>query len=388
MTENVVGANLERLRVKAKLTQDEVAQKAGLSRLAYRKIEKGQSEPREGTLNGLATAVGVTVRELVTPVERLQGARFRSKKKMRLRDTILADVAAQLADYAELEDLLEKPRTDVLAQATKDLDVKSHQQDRAVVAARHVRRFLLGNRRADEPIFNICGLLENHGIKVITVNVASDEFFGLSVNNKSGPAVVVNEWERISVERRIFTAAHELGHLILHLGSWSSSVTTEPEDEETEANAFAAEFLMPQEQFAKEWRRVSGLDLVDAVLKIKQVFRVSYQSVLYRLGQQNPAARQHLWPSFYARYEARYGHSLRGKKEPMALDPTAFKGAAPEPSKAGEPDTLPEANFKEDRLSGLVREALDEKLITMSRAAEILRISLPDMRARAASWME
>lgn len=385
MTENVVGANLERLRVKAKLTQDEVAQKAGLSRLAYRKIEKGQSQPREATLNGLATAIGVTVRELVTPVERLEGHRFRSKKKMRLRDTILADVAAQLADYAELEDLLGKTRTDALARATHGLDVKNL-RDRA--AARHVRGIFLGAGRADEPIFNICGLLENHGIKVITVSVASDEFFGLSVNNKYGPTIVVNEWERISVERRIFTAAHELGHLILHLGSWNSSETIERDVEESEANAFASEFLMPHAQFVKEWQRLGGLDFVDAVLKIKQVFRVSYQSVLYRLAEHNPDARSHIWPRFHARYEAKYGHSLRGKKEPMALEPSAFKGAAPEPSKAGEPDTLPEANFKEDRLSGLVREALDAQLITMSRAAEILRISLPDMRARAASWME
>lgn len=47
--------------------------------------------------------------------------------------------------------------------------------------------------------------------------VMSDGFFGLSIGpTDRGPLVVVNVWGRISVERWILTAAHELGHLLLH----------------------------------------------------------------------------------------------------------------------------------------------------------------------------
>jgi len=55
-----------------------------------------------------------------------------------------------------------------------------------------------------------------------------------------GPAVVVNVWERISVERWIFTAAHELGHLLLHLWRYSVDNRDENKAEEREADKFAA----------------------------------------------------------------------------------------------------------------------------------------------------
>ena len=66
----------------------------------------------------------------------------------------------------------------------------------------------------DEPVRDVYGLLEANGVKVFPMRVASHDFFGLSVAPEDGgPAVVVNTWERISVERWIFTAAQD--HLCL-----------------------------------------------------------------------------------------------------------------------------------------------------------------------------
>ena len=57
-------------------------------------------------------------------------------------------------------------------------------------------------------------------------------------------------WERISVERWIFTAAHELGHLLLHPHEYRREATDLPEKAEREAHEFASEFLMPECAFA------------------------------------------------------------------------------------------------------------------------------------------
>ena len=43
-------------------------------------------------------------------------------------------------------------------------------------------------------------------------------------------------------------------------------------------------------------------------------------------------------------------------------------------------------DLREDRLYRLVRLALEKKVITLGRAAEILIISREDMRKRAADW--
>lgn len=65
---------------------------------------------------------------------------------------------------------------------------------------------------------------------------------------------MVNVWDRISVERWIFTGAHEFGHLLLHPDSYDVTETVENEAEEQEANVFASCFLMPRPVFEGEWR--------------------------------------------------------------------------------------------------------------------------------------
>lgn len=101
-----IAKNLLRIRVARGLKQHEVAKRAGLSRGSYVLIETGQSIPRAETLRALAKALDTTLAECVTPVRELRSVRFRSQKKFRLRDQVLADVSRKLRDYRFLEDLL------------------------------------------------------------------------------------------------------------------------------------------------------------------------------------------------------------------------------------------------------------------------------------------
>ncbi len=50
-------------------------------------------------------------------------------------------------------------------------------------------------------------------------------------------------------------------------------------------------------------------------------------------------------------------------------------------------ERLSKADFVEDRLSRLVRRAIDKSAITLSRGAEILGLSLQEMRELSASWV-
>jgi Zn-dependent peptidase ImmA (M78 family) len=239
----------------------------------------------------------------------------------------------------------------------------------------------------DEPIRDLCGLLEARGIKVLPLPVASDAFFGLSVAPiDGGPAVVVNTWDRISVERWIFSAAHELGHLILHLADYEIEAKEEAEAEEREANVFAAHFLMPNGAFQKEWSSTYGMAFVDRVLKVKRIFRVSYRTVLYRLaeGRKN---KGEIWKAFQVDHKRRYGKTLLKHDEPKTVATDAFRASFPEPSPAQEPERLSQADFVEDRLSRLVRKAIDQSAITLARGAEILGLSLPEMQELSTSWV-
>lgn len=380
---DVLAENLRRLRLGKKLSQGELASRAGLSRVGYRNIEKGTAVPKADTLARLGAALEVGLDDLVRPVAKLSAVRFRARKRLTTREAILADVARWLEGYAFVESLLEErdtTRFDELATRV----AKMRARPRPVAAARAAREGLgIGETHS---IRDICGLLEDNGIKVFAPVFPTDQLFGLSVGaDDGGPAVVVNTWERITVERRIFTAAHELGHLLLHRRAYDVSRTEEPEHEEKEADLFASHFLMPDEVFQKEWDDARGLSFVDAVLKVKGIFKVSWKTVVHRVASAHGDPSR-VWQSFYSQYSRQYGRNLSGVEEPGGLAAHAFQ-PTPAVRPGEEPDHLTPNAFKEDRLRRLVRRALDEEQITSSRAAEILDVSVTEMRALASSWL-
>jgi Zn-dependent peptidase ImmA (M78 family) len=310
---------------------------------------------------------------LVTPVRRLESVRFRARKSVRAREQILAHVATWLDAYRALEDVLD---------AAEQFEVRpSHPDPDAGAAARDARQEF--GLEGDQPVPDICGLLEKHGVKVLLLDTRRDSFFGLSVGpGDGGPAVVVNTWDRISVERWIFTAAHELGHILLHPTEYDRSDTDLPVDTEHEADAFASEFLMPESAFTSAWSQTAGHPLLIRVLKVKRIFRVSYKTVLYRLVESGQRSSD-IWGAFQRQHLGRFGDTLRKADEPDALAESEF---AWQWGRSGEPDRLSPHDFVEDRLSLLVRRALEKGHISLGRGAEILGLSRDQMRQRVQEW--
>ena len=72
-----IGHRIILLRRQARLTQAELAKAAGITRAVLQCIEAGDTEPRWSTLRGLAAALGVTVNDLIEPVEIPTCIRFR-----------------------------------------------------------------------------------------------------------------------------------------------------------------------------------------------------------------------------------------------------------------------------------------------------------------------
>ncbi len=382
MTPNVIGSNLRRLREAQGLTQERAAELSGLSRPAYRNIETGDSMPKVSTLQDIAAGLGVRLEDLVSPVRTLEQVRFRALKRMKSREQVLTEVGRWLEDFNYLEDLLDKKVPYRLSRLTRQLASVPSGESRARQAARHARDEL--GLAPKEPIRDIAGLLESCGVKLYPISLISNDFFGLSVSPQDGgPAIVVNVWERISVERWIFSAAHELGHLLLHLEAYRVDETQEDEVQENEANIFASYFLMPDDAFWLEWHGTYGLGVVDRVLKVKRIFLVSYKTVLYRLSERQTSS---VWARFQASFKRRTGKSLSGVDEPAALRPSSFQHSMSEVLRSQEPDSLSASDFIEDRLSMLVRLAIEQEEITISRGAEILRLNLDEMRDRVSSW--
>jgi Zn-dependent peptidase ImmA (M78 family)/DNA-binding XRE family transcriptional regulator len=385
MSLETLGCNLQRLRLARGLSQDKLAQVAGISRIAYINIERCQSEPRVDTVRALAKALGVRVPELLVEVPTLKRVRFRSLKRLKRREQVLIDVGQKLRDFVELEAQL-KATQDKDFDALRAVASKVRHQGMPAVATAMRSYFGLSE---NEPVHDICGLLEHQGIKVLSVNIATDAFLGLSVSEEDGgPAVVVNTWERLPVEHWIFSAAHELAHLLLHLQAYKVDEELEDKDQERDADAFASHFLMPETVFRREWEDTVGLPLFDRVLKVKRVFRVSWRTVLFRLTEElsDPNQRKRLWIHFSKAYQQRNSKVLLKMDEPDGVGVEAYR-ALSDLHKAGpEPAGMDRHDFQGNRLWRLVRQAAMGGEITLARGAEILGIKLSDMRDLAESW--
>jgi Zn-dependent peptidase ImmA (M78 family)/DNA-binding XRE family transcriptional regulator len=365
MVNSAIAVNLKRLRIARGLSQDQAAQAAQLSRQAYISIEKGKAEPRVKNLEKIAKALDSNVFNIVALVPELKSIRFRSQKKLSKkeeaeREQVVTGISLWLRDFNELEDVL----ADKVQYAFKNLDTTvSGDRREAIIKIAGFAREKLGLRK-DEPINDICGLMESAGIKIHFVKAELKGFFGLSVLEcDGGPVICINVRDDITVERQIFTVAHELGHLLLHRASFDVRDAQEKAEEESEADIFASYFLMPQEVFKKAWEENKGLHWVNNVLHMKRIFKVSYRTIIRRL--EDEGMKRDLMKEFAISYQKMYKHDLKNHYEPMQLDPI---------------------DFLEDRLKRLVRVALEKEEITVSRAAEILNIRVSEMRELMNAW--
>jgi Zn-dependent peptidase ImmA (M78 family)/transcriptional regulator with XRE-family HTH domain len=376
-----LGENVRRLRQARRMTQSNLAGQATVSLPALRNIESGKVIPKVDTLQAIAAALDSSVLELLKPVHILKYVRFRAKRRLRTRNEILSEVAGWLENFQELEGLLEKKSPDPQLQSIwsglKRIAEPKQRAEKAAVLLRQA--WGIGE---DDTIRNICGLFTRHGIKILSLPIQNREFFGLSVGPQDGgPAVIVNTWDRITVERWIFSAAHELGHLILHQDAFNVEETEENDEQEREADIFAAHFLMPDEAFAKELNSLRGLYWVDIVLALKRIFKVSWKTVVIRL-QQKGLLDASAWARFYAQIRERYGYSLAGYREPYPLSAADYVDDRSEFEGLRRID-FPAAQL---RLGALVSEALEQGKITMSRASKILGCSIRDVRDLAKDW--
>lgn len=123
------------------------------------------------------------------------------------------------------------------------------------------------------PISDVVALLERRGVLPIEVEGHSERLDAFSVWAGRQPVVFLSTVKE-SASRRRFDAAHELGHLLMH-------VDVSPGDPalEKEADAFASAFLLPRSTFAAECpRRLSWPHLRE----LKRRWKVSLAAMVRR----------------------------------------------------------------------------------------------------------
>lgn len=133
--------------------------------------------------------------------------------------------------------------------------------------------------------FDIFEILENESI-LIRKPLETKAFSGFTTYFEENFVIFLNSSYTLGHER--FSAAHELGHLVLHHDKLlKERLLAKEELTEKEANLFAVEFLMPADGVKEIFYKiiVTEPNKIKAkhVIKMHNYFKVSYKAMLKRL---------------------------------------------------------------------------------------------------------
>lgn len=348
----MIGTRLKLARASAGLSLRELADRMGnaVSAQAIGKYERNEDMPGSRALMALADALGVSETYLLSDEDiTLEGVDFRKKRTAKEEATIEAQTLQLLERYLAVEDLLglksvewEQPRS---------APYPVHDIRDAEDAARSVREeWGLGH----DPIPKLAELLEERGIKVLSIELEDIDGLAARVTRKGRDAARVIVVRRsIWAERKRFTLAHELGHMVMAV---STGV-----DEESAAHRFAGAFLMPADVVRAEVGAQRSSISIGELVALKQRFGVSLQAIAFRCRDLGIIDKK----GFSALYRL---FTQRGWRKAPYEEPGRIAPEYEEPK----------------RFERLCYRALAEGVIGESRAAEMLGISLRALDARLA----
>lgn len=285
---NFNGEMLTLARQRAGATQKELSAKTGVPASTISRMEAGLMRlPQRDTIEKLASAVGVPVAFFDRPDEvRHLGLHrlYRLQRKVNARelDRLEAELNIRRLHFFEVLGQVEVESS----LALPDLGALT---DRSPTEAARFMRATWSLRTG--PIGNLTALLEAAGVLVLEIDNVTSAFEGLAVHAYGGrPIIFVKAGQ--SGDRRRFTLAHELAHLLLH--------PAVSDDHDRQANEFAAEFLFPE----TEARQHLGNFNVMRAIDIKRLYRVSLQFLAQRAANLNLMSSEEL-TRFYKMMSAR-----------------------------------------------------------------------------------
>ena len=256
-------------RVYRQYTQTSLAKNiTGLSQSNLSKFEKGVDILSDDIVMRIVDFLGFPIDFFSKHISNFsENANYRKRASMTKSKRDKIDVTCKIIGYVidQMSQDLEFPRFNL-----KMIDIEEGYTP--IYCARYTRKILGIDSGAVKDINHI---LESNGIIVIEFDFDSEEFDGVSFISDGGfPIIIINK--NFSNDRKRFSIAHELGHIIMH--SDIRNLYPEHRNKEHEANMFASEFLMPEVHIKSDLRNLSIRNLI----QLKQYWLTSMASIIRR----------------------------------------------------------------------------------------------------------
>ena len=236
------------------------------------RLETGEIRPDSKILSVLCKALGLThdyfLREQTVLLEDVE---FRKLKKLpaKEQDMVIHKTVEYLERYLELESLL-----------GIDSSISFAARGAKITEAEDIENAAMELRInwgiGQDAIFNVTEMLEEHFVKVITLD-ADPAFSGMStIIKQTIPVVVLNNSKQIPVVRKRFTALHELAHLYLDLSDFDEKET------EKMCDRFAGAMLLPAEKLRQYFGNKRTQVIMKELYLIAADYGISLAAIMYR----------------------------------------------------------------------------------------------------------
>ena len=339
------------------LAEDFPALYKSVSTTAVERYENAVMFPENSSIlvtlaEALNTNVDNLTRQFTIRIDKDFSFRKKSKLGKKRIDVVKMKVQQGIEKYVEIERITgDEPKFDAFF---NNIVVKKA-EDARLVANELRKKWNLGDGPISQPIV----VLEEHGVKVIEVEEDPELFDGTSTIVEGLPVVVLNKCESFSPEskhtfspeRRNLTLFHELGHQIMNIPDDVSD-----KEKENLCNVFANEMLIPSNTFlnifGNKRQAITIVELKDVQLN----YGISARALMmkaYQLGVINKSRYVGFCIKMNDPANERLRKTLDGSSMPCEHT---------------------------SRYERLVFRALSSETITTSKAAEMLDISVSELR--------
>jgi len=346
MDKETIGKRIKSARLLRGLTMDELIARMThkVTKNAISRYERGTMMPRLEVLDDLAKALKLELAYFFKPhLFEVKAVDYRTKSELAAKtlDSIKEQAIELMERYLEAEKLLRL--VEHFDHPLPNYSI-SKVEDAEQAAYDWLKAWNLGERG----LSNIYGILEAHHIKVAELNDVDEAFDGLAIMiNGTIPIIVINK--AMTIERRRFTALHELAHLLLKFDAQMTK-----DEQEKACHRFAGSALMPRSLLYDLLGKNRDAIFLKELIEIKELYGISIQALMYRAEEYGIISyRRHLhFKSWIAdnKKEAGLGN-FSGKEET-------------------------------ERFELLVLKALDGEKITLAKASELLRKPMQELKEK------
>ncbi len=274
----MIGERIAQARQARGWSLQHLADSAGnvITKQAISKYEQGKDMPGSAALLALSRALNLPLDWFFRP-DNLQATlgeaacRKRSHLPKYKLDAILAQARDQVSRQLELESIV---GAEVGEGFVRPAPVSGSGAEMGEQLARGVREAW---RLGDDAIQDLTGLLEDHGVVVVSLDGADAKFDGLAAwadwGGASVPVVVTKSG--VSGDRQRSTLAHELGHLVM-------PDDAADEDAEEAALRFSGALLVPASTARRELGSRRGYLECQELIMLKSEYGMSMQQWVRR----------------------------------------------------------------------------------------------------------